>query len=230
MNDELKTRLEEAFSAQATTTTTSDDAWARIHRRAEQRDHRRSVVLRSVAAAVITVLLVGGGVALFRDVDEPGTVATGRGADASKSAAADSVESSGIGAVPDAPFVPAGNGLEVQQRADGTIVARFGSTTTPPVQPGGMSAAIDGDTVFGIVPGTATNVLFGLVPATPGGAVRSLGLGGSPTVTPDGLTGVRLFVARRGVAELFPETADAVSVAAYTATGGGLGETIARGN
>lgn len=197
MSKELETRLEEAFAARATTTTTSDDAWARIHRRVARHDHRRSVVLRSVAAAAIVVLAVGGGVALFRDGGGSGTVATG-GGDASKSIAEDSASSAAGGAseaAPAAPFVPAGNGLEVQQTPDGSIIVRLGSTTTAPVQPGGISAAIDGDTVFGVVPGggageAAFEVDFTVPEGPPTMRIEAVG-----TSFVETLPGARFFIA-----------------------------------
>ena len=233
MNDELETRLEEAFAAQAATTTTSDDAWARIQRLGAARDHRRSVVLRSVAAAVVAVLAVGGGVALFRDGGESGTVATGS-ADASKSIAEDSASSAAGGAreaAPAAPFVPAGNGLEVQQRAGGTIVTRFGSTTTEPVPPGGIAAAIDGETVFGVVPDDAVEVVFGVAPDPNGGGIPDIGLGGGTTFTVDGYPGARFFLGTKGT---FGGTEDVVSVALLGGMNGPsreiVGHVIARRN
>jgi hypothetical protein len=237
MSNDLETRLTEAFTAQAATTTTSDDAWARIHRRASARDHRRWVVLRSVAAAVVGLLVVGGGVALFRDRGDSGTVATDS---ASKSAADDAASAAGGGAsevapvAPVAPFVPAGNGLEVQQNADGTIVVRLGSTTTAPVQPGGISAAIDGDTVFGVVPAETVDVGFGIAPDSPGDGVRAIGLGGGPAIDVPGIAGARVFAAERQVVGWAPGTADAVSVVALGGVSGGsrgeVGRTIARRN
>ncbi|MGZ8765650.1 MAG: hypothetical protein ACXW2C_08165 [Acidimicrobiia bacterium] len=225
MSNDLETRLEEAFAARAATTTTSDDAWARVSLRGARHDHRRSVVLRSVAAAVVVVLAVGGGVALFRDRGGSGTVATG-GADASKSMAEDSAASGAV--VPPAPFVPAGNGLEVQQNPDGTIVVRLGSTTTEPVQPGGISAAIDGDTVFGVVPESGLEVVFGVVPDQQG-AVRAIGLGGGATLDVEGLVGARLFAAQRSTVAWAPTTEDAVSVSAL-GNEGDVAQTIARRN
>jgi hypothetical protein len=146
MSAELEARLKEVFAAQAATTTTSDDAWARIHRRAEKHDHRRSVVLRSVAAAVIAVLVVGGGVALFRDGDESGTVATG--GSASKSVAADSAESStgGVGGAPVAPTVEPG--------ADGDVVVLGGLRFETNNRGVSLPAPIQGTASDGIVLGT----------------------------------------------------------------------------
>jgi hypothetical protein len=197
MSNDLETQLEEALAARAETTTTSDDAWARVNRRGARHDHRRSVVLRSLAAAAFVAMVVGGGVALVRDGGpDSGTVATGRGADASKSVAGDSAGSSTAEVAPAAPFAPAGNGLEVQDNPDGTIVVRLGSTTTEPVQPGGISAAIDGDTVFGIAPSSVRSItvttpvggretrklIADLVPET--GPYRTFRFGGIPVDVP----------------------------------------------
>lgn len=147
MSADLETRLRDAFTARAATTTTASDAWARVDRRVARHDQRRSVVLRSVAVAVIGILVVAGGVALLGGNHSSNTVATGSAASKSESAA----DAAG-------PFLPVDGGLEVQQNADGTIVVRLGSTTTAPVHPGGTSVAINGDTVFGVVPAAAGSV------------------------------------------------------------------------
>lgn len=208
MSADLETELREAFAARASLSTTSPDAWARINRRVVRSDHRRSVVLRSVAAAAIVVLVVGGGVALFRNGGrDVGTVATKGGA--SKSVAEDSAASAAGGAfetAPAAPFVLAGNGLEVQQNADGTIVARLGSTTTAPVQAGGTSAAIDGTTVFGVVPVDAAIVTVARSTAT--GEI----LGGSAPFFVAGVPTVEFFIATTSAV---PVTEDVVVTAWY---------------
>ncbi len=175
MNDELETRLDEAFAARAATTTTSDDAWARVNRRGARHDHRRSVVLRSVAAAAVAVLVVGGGVALFRDRGGSGTVATGSSADASKSMAEDSAaapDSSGGFAAghegfeaswgPSAdPTVPAGASLSAYASADRGLTITYRNDGLV----GTIEGASIGETRGALVPRSdGTTDVFGTAP------------------------------------------------------------------
>jgi hypothetical protein len=155
MSADLETRLHEAFAARATTTTTAPDAWARVSRRVERRDHRRSVALRSVAAAVIAVLVVGGGVALWGRNESSNTVATSKADGSAASSARSSTEEAAPAVGVRAP--------RVEQRADGSVVVSLGDAELvlgPAVSmlPATIQARLVGDVVFGAVPKTTTTV------------------------------------------------------------------------
>jgi hypothetical protein len=119
------------------------------------------------------VLVVAGVSVLLRD-DDPGTVATSRVAQdsaatdsaATGSAATGSGEGGAERAVPP-PVTSVAGPIEVLVYPDGSVAARVGATTTPPVRPGGLSAAVADGTVFGIAPATAGSVQI-FADATPG--------------------------------------------------------------
>jgi hypothetical protein len=85
--------------------------------------------------------------------------------------------------------------IEILVYPDGSVAARVGATTTPPVRPGALSAAVADGTVFGIAPATAGSVeisadaapgvtraaIADLVPAS--GEIRSFAVDGFDGVT-----------------------------------------------
>jgi hypothetical protein len=139
----------------------------------------------------VLLLLVAASVSILLRDDDVGTVATSPAAeDATGADRAAGGAEAGPSAEAAAP-TPAGDGVvEVRRDPDGSVAARLGATTTQRVRPGGIAAAVEGGTVFGLVPagvgsvqvsadvapGVTNVVIADLVPAD--GDVRTFTVGG----------------------------------------------------